>query len=676
MASAHNSGGTRAIRPPAVPLVTVDPYFSVWSMADRLTDDVARHWTGTRMALGGLAVIDGQAYRFSGPDPAEVPAMEQTGLTVTPTQSIYRFEAGGVSLTATFVTPLLLDDLDLMSRPASYVVLEVASIDRRKHTVSLYVDVSGEWVVNKPDQQVRWNSNRFAGSDPLLVLRMGSQEQPVLRKSGDDLRIDWGYLYLVIPDTPENSGVIACDQSARDAFIRTGGLPEKDDSRMPRCVADERPAMACAARLGEVGAKPVSRLVTLVYDDLYSIEYFGRKLRPYWRRDGVEIEDMIVRAVREFPSIRKRCDRFDRKLLAEAEEAGGADYADIVALAYRQSVGAHKLVADTQGQPLLFSKECFSGACMATVDVAYPSAPVFLLFNTEALRALLEPVLRYASSPLWPHDFAPHDVGLYPLANGQYYGGGPDNLDMQMPVEESGNMLIMIFAMACRDGDARYARRYWDLLTKWAGYLKAKGLDPENQLCTDDFAGHLAHNANLSLKAITGIACYSGLAEMLGKKRLAADYRKAAEKMAARWQQMALDGDHYKLAFDQPGTWSMKYNLVWDRMLGLGLFDPNVARAEVRSYRKRMNKFGLPLDSRKTYTKSDWLVWTATLAESEKDFRAIIAPLRRFLNESPDRVPFSDWYETSDGRVVGFRNRTVLGGVFIKLLACQGLWAK
>jgi hypothetical protein len=153
------------LRPPATPLVTVDPYFSVWSMADRLTDDFTRHWTGRRHALTGLIRIDGVPWRFAGrvePNPelyyTEPSAMDQTSLRVTPLSSIYTFEASGVSLTVTFTSPLLLDDLDLLSRPASYVSLTAKAVDGQLHDVQLYFDVSGEWCVNSSDQRVVWEA--------------------------------------------------------------------------------------------------------------------------------------------------------------------------------------------------------------------------------------------------------------------------------------------------------------------------------------------------------------------------------------------------------------------------------------------------------------------------------------------------------------------------------------
>jgi len=336
---------------------------------------------------------------------------------------------------------------------------------------------------------------------------------------------------------------------------------------------------------------------------------------------------MLADAESQYASLEKRGEEFDRDLTADLTQAGGPAYAQLAILAYRQTLAAHGFAADVDGTPMLFPKENFSNGCISTVDVLYPSAPFFLFFNPALIQAQLKPVLEYAALPRWKWPFAPHDLGTYPLADGQVYGGGEVTEDDQMPVEESGNLLIMADAMSREQGNWEFARQYWPQFTLWAEYLRDKGLDPANQLSTDDFAGHLAHNANLSIKAIEGLAAYAQMAQGLGKADVAAQYSRLASDMAAKWQAMAIDGDHYKLAFDKPGTWSQKYNLVWDQILGLNLFPARVRQTEIAFYLEHLNRFGLPLDIRADYTKLDWEIWTATLGTPRR--RAIPIPSRR-----------------------------------------------
>jgi len=104
-------------RPPAVPLVTHDPYFSIWSMADKLTDENTKHWTGSEQPLTGLVRIDGKTYRYMGTRPRRTtPALEQTSLAVMPTRTVYTFADAGVRMVLTFFTPAFPEDLDLLSR--------------------------------------------------------------------------------------------------------------------------------------------------------------------------------------------------------------------------------------------------------------------------------------------------------------------------------------------------------------------------------------------------------------------------------------------------------------------------------------------------------------------------------------------------------------------------------
>jgi hypothetical protein len=567
------------------------------------------------------------------------------------------------------MTPLLPRDLDVFSRPVTYITWEVRAVDGRKHTASVYYANSAQLVVNTEDEQVVGSREKLDG---LNVLRMGTKTQQVLAKSGDNLRIDWGYLYAAAPLSTVTASAIASSHSQHDAFVDKGTLPGQDDAGAALLARGNGPLMAYVFDLGEVGAESMARHVILAYDDLYSIEYFHQRLRPYWRRNGAQAGDLLAAAERDYSTLGAQCKSFDLHLMTDLARSGGEQYAHLAALAYRQSLAAQKLVAGPDGQtPFSFSKENFSCGCIATVDVIYPASPVLLLVNPQLLEASLAPVMDYAKSGQWPFPYAPHDLGTYPLANGR----DPAKIET-MPVEESGNMLIMFAAIAKAQGNASFAEKYSPLLNQWADYLVQKGFDPENQLCTDDFAGHLAHNTNLSIKAILGLGAYAQILDMQGKKEQADRYRVKAREFAQTWVEMAGDGDHYRLAFDKSGTWSQKYNLVWDKILGLNLFPPEVAGKEIAFYKKHLNTFGLPLDSRKTYTKLDWEVWTAALAESPTDWESLISPIYDWVNHSPSRVPLTDWYWTIDGTQVGFQARSVVGGVYIKMLSDWATWKK
>ena len=655
-------------RTPATPLVLHDPYFSVWSFDDNLTAGPTRHWTGAAQPLSGWIRIDGQNFRFMGNGQEQ--SLPQVSRTLWPTRTIYDFEGSGIHLTATFFTPALPEDLDILSRPITYLTWSVHSIDEHTHSVQLYFDVSALVAVDNDQEAVVWGTSHVAD---LTVMHIGTNSQPMLAKSGDNLRIDWGWADVALPPQP-GMAIATIGIAERRNYVKEGTFTSSDDLTMPRAPRNNLPLLAVRFDLGDVASTAVSRRAMLAYDDILAIEFLNRRLPAYWRRTGMTMAELLQHAEQEEASLRARGQAFDQALVSDLEKAGGSHYAQLAILAYRQTVAAHKLVADVDGKPLLFSKENFSNGCIDTVDVTYPSAPFFLLLKPQLLEALLRPVMEYASLSRWRWSFAPHDLGTYPLANGQVYGGGERTEENQMPVEESGNMLILLDAIAKAEGKADFAGEYWPLLSKWAEYLGDKGLDPENQLSTDDFAGHLAHNTNLSIKAILALGSYAQLAEMLGKKDESSRYRHTAQEMVSSWLRMAADGDHTKLAFDRPGTWSQKYNLVWDRILGLNLFPQSLPDEEIKFYLQHQNAFGLPLDNRKTYTKLDWITWTATLARRQQDFDGLIDPLYRFMTESPSRVPLSDWFETTNGEKVGFQARSVVGGVYIKMLSVPEIW--
>ncbi|MGO1816990.1 MAG: glutaminase domain-containing protein, partial [Sphingobacterium sp.] len=464
----------------------------------------------------------------------------------------------------------------------------------------------------------------------------------------DHVRNDWGYFYLA-SDHPNAEGKTGSSTELRQEFL---GLPV-DQERQKNAVAQ----LALTQKM----TGTATGRIALGYDDVYAIQYFGENLRPYWNRnEDSTIEDQFEQAFTQYEEIKQQADAFDAEFMKDYTRFG-KPYAELCALAYRQSIAAHKLVESPSGELLWLSKENDSNGSIGTVDVTYPSAPLYLYYNPELAKGLINFIFHYTESGKWTKQFPAHDIGTYPIANGQTYGG-------DMPVEESGNMLVLTHAIARAEGNADYAKQHWEALTMWADYLIENGLDPDNQLCTDDFAGHFAHNANLSIKAIMGVASYGYLAGMLHQEEIAEKYIAEARNMAKQWEEMSRDGDHYKLTFDKPGTWSQKYNLVWDKLLGMEIFDKDIIDKEIAYYLTKQNKYGLPLDSRETYTKTDWIFWTATMADDLATFQQFIRPVHSFMNETVNRVPMSDWVFTDKPERRGFKARSVVGGYFIKML--------
>ncbi|WP_419698457.1 glutaminase domain-containing protein [Mucilaginibacter sp. NFX135] len=615
---------------------------------------LALHCTNT----GGGAWLDaGLADELKPKGHAALELAKQTSVILNATQTIYNFKCGKADLQLTFTSPLLMSDLNLLSRPVSYISYKVKSNDGASHDVKIYLGASADIARNTPQQPV---TTQQYSSSTLSILKAGTIEQPILQKKGDDLRIDWGYMYVAAPKSANAQQYVSTSKQSVDSFFSGDSKSTaKEGSNL---------VLNTVIPFGKVGKTAVSKFIELGYDDITPVQYFHTNLKPWWQNAQTKtIEQVLAKAAAEYPAVLQKCATFNTSMYKDAQNAGGANYAKLCVLAYRQSIAAHVLVKSPQGEILFLSKENFSNGSINTVDITYPSAPLFLLYNSKLMEGMMNGIFYFSESGKFAHDFAAHDLGTYPLANGQTYGEG-------MPVEESGNMLALTLAVVKANGNnPAYAKKHWKILTTWTNYLAKEGLDPANQLCTDDFAGHLARNANLSAKAIVGIGSYARLAELLGQKDVATKYRAMAKDMVSKWMKMADAGDHYSLVFDKKETWSQKYNIVWDKILGLNLFPQSVYDREVKFYLTKQNQYGLPLDSRKTYTKSDWIIWTATLAKNRADFEALANPVYKYATETPIRVPMSDWYETTNGKQVGFQARSVVGGYFMKLL--QQKWS-
>ena len=634
------------VRPAAVPLVTVDPYFSIWSCNDYLHDDTTRNWTEKpNPIMVGINVCD-KFYSMGATSDDFVQAghkMRQTGLEVRPLSTIYKFENEFAEVILTFVTPLLIDRPKIFSRPVSYVEYEIKRKCEEDKKIEFVFGINSRCCVGNAQADVTFRQTEFS-------LCCGNIIQKPLSETGDMVGINWGYLHL-------------CDKDAFAAIC--------DNEEGPFCChikkvsVDETYNAYSDMPYITVMKSEMSGVITLAYDEIKTMEYFGETKQEYFNRFIPDFDLMISAAKEEYWEIKKHCDEFDDKLLNEAANFG-ENYGAIISLAYRQAVAAHKLGCDDKNDLIFLSKECESNGCMGTIDLTYPSMPLFLKYNPELVEAMLRPIVKYAKSKEWQYNFVPHDVGRYPIANGQWYGKNDDSekqLSSQMPIEETGNMLLCLAAVKkYLESTPRLFEENAELMKAWADYLVKYGYDPGMQLCTDDFAGQSSHNCNLSLKAILGIASYSYLS---GDNT----YMKKAEEYARKWEKEA-KAQHgaTRLSFDKADSWSIKYNMVWDSLLGFHIFSDDVKKAEIKLYKSKMNRYGVPLDSRADYTKLDWLMWSTRLTEDKEYFLKVTECIVNMINETADRVPLTDWYYSSTAAHIAFQNRSVVGGVFISLI--------
>jgi len=444
---------------------------------------------------------------------------------------------------------------------------------------------------------------------------------------------------------------------------------------MPRPVTDHMPVLAVAWDLTQADPKETSyrRTVILAYDDVASINWFGTFLPPYWRMVfNNSTVAMLQHAAAQIDSVLLAADQLDGQLSADTSARAGAEYTTLTALAYRQVFAACKLVWNPVNQAVwYFMKEISSDGDLSTVDVVFPASPIFLWLNPQLLAMQMLPMYPYASNEVpsgYNKTWAPHHLGIYPI-------GGPINQE-DMPVEETSNLILMAAAIVQRNGNdvSFFYPHYMPLFRQWADYLVANLPDTGDQLCTDDFEGPSPHNANLAAKGIVALAAYSYLCTVVGATTEAEQISAIVQNFTAAWISMAqttANGTqplHYKLEYDIVNSWSLKYNIMYQRILNFAVFDDTVLQQESDFYLANMLTFGIPLDSRGALTKLDWQFWIAAMTKDPSLEQKIISVLYNWASSTPTRVPLTDYYLTTTGAQLGFQARPVVGGLFSLML--------
>ena len=592
----------------------------------------------------------------------------QKSCTVTATSSYYTFQCGGIDLDLVFTTPQVMKDLVLFSTPISYISYQARSNDGKEHDVRLFLQTSAEMAIRTTAQST---TTRRKLSNGYMYFYAGNQSQDVLSHTND--LIDWGYVYAFSDQKEGHNLRLGEHDAVLREFASTGSVTSPTIAKTSQ--GGTYYSIVYNDSLGIVNTSGKRAFTMLGYDDTYSIQYFKTNRRGYWSNNGkVTITKRFEDLYENYQSIMQQCRNVDREIYNDGYAVGGTKYAEILASVYRQVNAAHKLFTDTKGNLMFMSRENNSGGFINTLDVTYPSQPLYWIYSPALAKAMITPVFEYSALGKWNYDFPNHDLGHYPIANGNHYGNPADGSGSTMPVEQSGNMLTLAAIIATQDGDIEYLRKYLPYMTKWANYLVENGKDPANQLCTDDFMGHSARNTNLAAKAIMGVMSYSEILRMLGDDEQADEYKAKALDMADFWKKNAYTtngGRHYLLNFGaNTSTWSTKYNLIWDKIWGWDIMK-DARTAEMSFYMNKMKTYGLPLDSRGDLCKSDWQMWVMGFADVTSQRTALINSLWKYINETKSRVPVSDNHYASGGNQAMFQARSVVGGYWMRVFVEQ-----
>ncbi|KAG6004962.1 hypothetical protein E4U21_000585 [Claviceps maximensis] len=652
-------------RPPAVPLAVRSPYLNVWLNGQEngphaiLPGQWPRFWTTGVQGWQGFIKVDGQNYNWMGGAPG-APNVDQLSMDYTSTRSNFNMSvAGKVSMNIEFLSPVFPEDLRRQSIPFSYIKVAVRSLDGAPHSVQVYTDVSGEWASGDTTAVVEWETYSTSG---IRSHKFYKQKQSEFQEDGDNAA--WGNWYWSTADSRGMSYKIGADEDVRGQFLKQGRLDNRVDPKF-RAVRDRWPVFAFSRDLGVVRGDTVSTLFTIGVAQKNSIQFTGKASQPQavpslWTSYFSE-QDMVTFFFRDYNDAAHASNYLDTRVQRDSVAAGGQDYATMTTLVVRQIFGA-LAYSGTSHDPLIFLKEISSNSDIQTVDVIFPAFPVLLYLNPDLLKYMLDPLL-INDRAHYPNNWAQHDLGRFPRANGY-----PKGDDEAMPLEECGNMIIMMLAYAQRKHDDRYLADNWDLLVKWAQYMIEDAKIPAQQLSTDDFAGHLANQTNLAIKGIIALQAMSEVAIKAGHGGESGKYSQYAKEYLDFWIEHGVNKEAGRtmLQYDNKESYGLLYNIYPDKVLGLDFIPQEIYDMQSDFYLKSQKKYGVILDTRNVWTKVDWELFAAAVAKPETK-SMFISKIARWIDETPTWRALTDLYDVNTGAYPGdlqFTARPVMGGLF------------
>ncbi|KAL4987649.1 hypothetical protein BDW68DRAFT_160688 [Aspergillus falconensis] len=610
-----------------------------------------------------MARVDNRTYSLMGianPGNKIHPAVVRTA-EYTATHSVFKLAAGSVSFTLDFFSPISPSNYLRQSLPFSYLTVTVSDADA--NNIQVYTSIDGRWTGEEQ------NTVRNFHRDGSTLAYLLTVKDAIPYTENSDMAT-WGEAILSSRQVPlsELSFSSGSHGEVRSQFVNNGKLSNSDEPWVPGGI------VAFSHDLGTVsGEQSVNFAVG--YARKEAINYLGKPYTGYYRAHYPNTYKALSHFFVDYLAAVVESKIVDAEMAAQAAVAGGSKYADIVSLSARQAWGGIDLTIPDDSldttEVLAFVKELSSNGNLNTVDVIMPAFPIYYVMDPDYIRYLLEPMMRYVAAGRWRLPYTIHDMGThYPNAVGH-----DDQKAEPMPIEECGNLMVLVLAYVRATGDRAWADQYIDVLKKYADYLVENSIDIELQLSSNDAAGPLANETNLAIKAAVGLKAFgeiSGLSE----------YSRVGEERANLFfnQGLGTDGErtHFVLQYpDKPTSWKTPYNLYPDVLFDLKTFPKEAYQMGNTFFKSVRAEYGVPLDNRQDWAKSDWNMWLAGTFDDETTRREFIDDLWAFVSNGKHNWPFSDRYvaTSAKGREPGLpvlcRARPTVGGHFA-LMALQG----
>ncbi|KAI0267468.1 hypothetical protein BC834DRAFT_822339, partial [Gloeopeniophorella convolvens] len=651
--------------PAAIPLTVRSPYLSCWGGTGAnfgtTWPTIATGIAAEQLGLDALVRVDGLTYSFLGAVLGVNATASLTNTLVTPTQTIVTAVAGPLQVNLTFLNPIEPGDFVKQSIPFSYMSLTAKSLDGNAHSVQVYSDVSGEWNSGDRSHDIEWSQT----VDPDVIFHTVKLQQQV---TFTEIRTqaEWGTLYYAMKAGNNVTWKMAWATASRNAFMANGSLDNQEETDF-RAISPHFPVFAISQDLGNIQSTQVPVVWTVGYTTDPAINYTdtpdSTQQRPLFYKSKYDGDDksLIVDFLNDFTDATSRAQTLDSKIQQDATSIS-PQYWDLVSIASAQVYGSTQLTIGTDSNGnfntsdvMMFMKNVggTDPNRVNAVETLYAAFPMFLYIDPSLGAPLLEPLLRWQLSPAYTHPFAAVDLGsTYPNVTGS-------NTDHTEGIEQSGNMLIMVYAHARATGDGSLISRYYPLLTRWADYLLNSTLFIHDQTSSDGLT--VANQTNLAIKGVIALEAMSKMSAIVKESSDASKYSTTATKFYNEWKSLALDTDQHLLAvYGNAGSWTLGYNLFADVWLGTNLVDSSVLDGHASfldnlASTSSFASFGLPVDSLNSDTMttiSSWNLFAAATTPNTNLRDRFISKVhaRASFNASGGAFPLN--YDSTHGSTI------------------------